>query len=82
MRYKTPSDYRYMVEPNIAPINILKLINEVTLEPSELPSHIKNELIKQGINEGIVEQLLDDLPLYKGFKYVSEQTNNQKAAIN
>jgi Asp-tRNA(Asn)/Glu-tRNA(Gln) amidotransferase B subunit len=82
MRDKKSDDYRYMTEPNIPAIDILNLINSTPLNQNELPKNIKQKLIDDGVNNDVITQLLEDYPLYKSFKYVSEHVEDQKSAIN
>ncbi|GMO14910.1 MAG: Asp-tRNA(Asn)/Glu-tRNA(Gln) amidotransferase subunit GatB [Mycoplasmoidaceae bacterium] len=77
MRNKASIDeYRYIAEPNIINIDISDLINQTTISKDDTPENIKADLLSKGINEGIIEQLLNNNKTYKIFKTVNNAVND------
>jgi Asp-tRNA(Asn)/Glu-tRNA(Gln) amidotransferase B subunit len=82
MRSKSNAiSYRYFVEPNIINIDISNLVNQTQLDESKIPTNIAKKLHEDGVNNDIINQLLDDYDLYKAFKYALDKTGDVQMCI-
>ncbi|MDR2829219.1 MAG: hypothetical protein LBV48_01305, partial [Mycoplasmataceae bacterium] len=70
------NEYHYMTEPNIPAVNIQSLIDSTNISTDELPQNIKSLLSSNGINESIINQLLDNYYLYKIFEIVNNKVQD------
>lgn len=75
-------DYHYFTEPNIVNIRLDdKWVGEIVKNLGMLPEQIASYLSQQGLNDKIINQLLDDYDLYKIFINVYEKTKNLNLTV-
>lgn len=73
MRSKNDAvNYRYISEPNIAPISLSDdFLNNLLASKGISIDQVRANLVNDGMNSNAVEQLLADWPLYKAFSFVN-----------
>lgn len=75
MRSKNDAvNYRYISEPNIAPISLSDdFLNNLLASKGISIDQVRANLVNDGMNSNAVEQLLADWPLYKAFSFVKDR---------
>ncbi len=83
MRSKTNVDeYRYFTEPNIISLNLSNdFINNAISNIKNNIDTIKQKLLEDGINDNLINQLLNDYSLFKLFKEANKNVNNPKLCV-
>jgi Asp-tRNA(Asn)/Glu-tRNA(Gln) amidotransferase B subunit len=77
MRNKKNSiDYKYCAEPNILPIDISNIVDNIKLDKKSLPCNIAIYLEENGLNKEMVNLLLNDYKIYKVFQYANKKIND------
>jgi len=76
-------DYHYIPEPNLLPykIDIEYIYKAVNEKRTFNPYKVEYDLIAYGLDRKIVDQLLDDYPLFKVFNKVRHETHDVNQAL-
>lgn len=74
MRSKNDAvNYRYISEPNIAPISLSdQFVADLLATKKSSIDQVRSELLADGMNSVAIEQLLADWSLYKAFDFVNQ----------
>jgi aspartyl-tRNA(Asn)/glutamyl-tRNA(Gln) amidotransferase subunit B len=82
MRSKADNiDYRYFCEPNIIALDITKQLVTAKKELKHSLTSAQEELRKLKLQDQIIEQLLDNYPMYQAFKYVNDIIHDPNLTI-
>lgn len=74
-------DYRYFTEPNIAPIDITTLCEQVVLPKEKLPWVIRQTLLEQSVDKNIIDVLLNNFYCYQIYSYIDKTIKHPPTVI-